>query len=331
MARRLALMVLYFTGVALFFECSARAFLFVDPLFERVLGDDESSYRLNWIRRGHKPGLSYVFDVYHPVRGWALAPNLKELRVFGGKTLNSSSKGTRGREEHDYARAPGRLRVLVFGDSFTFGEEVSDEETYAAVLEQRLPGSEVINCGVHGYGHDQMLLYLEEEGPRYRPDVVILGFVAFDMDRNLLKFRDFAKPRFDLKGGELVLKDNPVPTPEEVLSAEPYRSKFIDLCSMLLERSVFPTSHRRWAKRRLTEALLDAFRKAGAHVHDSVAADVERAADLGEAPALPQFERDLGAGARTGALVAQVDEGLQAGAVQLAEHDLVAGQDGRPL
>jgi hypothetical protein len=262
-ARRVRLVFVYLAGVMAFFECSARAFLYPDVLFERVLGDDESSYRLNWIRRGSEPGLSYVFDVYHPVRGWALAPNLKDLRVFGDRTLNSTSKGTRGRDEHDYARTPGRARILIFGDSFTFGEEVSDEDTYVAALEQMLPGTEVINCGVHGYGHDQMLLYLEEEGLRYRPDVVILGFVAYDMERNLLKFRDFAKPRFELRAGTLVLENTPVPPPEAVRSAEAFRSKFLDLCSMLRERSSRLAGEKREASVRLTRALLDAFRKAG--------------------------------------------------------------------
>ena len=52
----------------------------------------------------------------------------------------------------------------MLGDSFTFGEDVGDDETYSHHLEQLLPGTEVINLGVHGYGHDQMLIYLREEG-----------------------------------------------------------------------------------------------------------------------------------------------------------------------
>ena len=91
--------------------------------------------------------------------------------------------------------------------------------------------------GEHGYGHDQMLLYLEDEGLRYRPDVVVLGFHPFDMERNLLSFRDFAKPRFALEHDALVLRDTPVPTPEAVRAAEPYRSKFWDLLTMLFARS----------------------------------------------------------------------------------------------
>jgi hypothetical protein len=50
-----------------------------------------------------------------------------------------------------------------------------------------------INMGVHGYGHDQMLILFGEEGVKYEPDIVILGFLPLDMARNVLKFRDFAK------------------------------------------------------------------------------------------------------------------------------------------
>lgn len=80
-----------------------------------------------------------------------------------------------------------------------------------------LPHTEVINLGVHGYGHDQMLILLKEEGVKYEPDIVILGFMPIDMSRNLLKFRDFAKPRFILKGGKLKFTGSPVPRPEDIL------------------------------------------------------------------------------------------------------------------
>jgi hypothetical protein len=42
-----------------------------------------------------------------------------------------------------------------------------------------LPHTEVINMGVHGYGHDQMLILFGEEGVKYEPDIVILGFLRF--------------------------------------------------------------------------------------------------------------------------------------------------------
>jgi hypothetical protein len=252
----------YCLGVLVFFEASARLALQWRPFFKRVAGNDDSAWRLRWIsRREESAGpAAYAFDVRHPTRGWALAPGLREVPVFGNKRLNSSSRGIRGTGEPAFEKPPGRRRILAFGDSFTFGEGVSDAETYAAALEDLLPGHEVINFGVHGYGHDQMLLYLREEGVRYHPDVVLLGFVGIDMDRNLLGFRDFAKPHFERTGQGLVLRGTPVPTPEDVLRAEPWRSKLADLWFMMAARVRERVGAVEASAQALTADLLDAFR-----------------------------------------------------------------------
>jgi hypothetical protein len=106
-------------------------------------------------------------------------------------------------------------RIAAVGDSFMFGQCLDDAETIPARLEERLPGSEVINLGVMGYGHGQMLSRLRRDGLRYAPDVVLLGFFAPDMPRNRLFFRDYAKPRYRLRGGELELTNVPVGEPED--------------------------------------------------------------------------------------------------------------------
>lgn len=253
--RRLAFRAVYVLGVAAFLEGSSRVALSVDSMRARILANDESSFRLAWIHRGRVPGIAYAFDLYHPVRGWALAPFLHEADVFGGKVLTSNSRGIRGSSEHA-EKASGR-RILVFGDSFTFGEEVSDDETYAAALGRALPDADVLNMGVHGYGHDQMLLYLREEGHNYHPDLVLLGFLPYDMERNLLQFRDFAKPRFAVEQRRLVLRGTPVPTPEAVRAQEVYRSEFIDLLRILWSRAL--GSDERVVKE-LTSLVLDSFR-----------------------------------------------------------------------
>jgi hypothetical protein len=148
-------------------------------------------------------------------------------------------------------------RVVVLGDSFTFGQDVSDDETYCRQLEQLLPDTEVLNFGVHGYGHDQMLLYLQEEGVKYRPDVVVLGFLYDDMERNLVAFRDYAKPRFEQRDGRLELRNVPVPPPEELLRGEPYRSKFLDLWTILYARWEWRSGAAEARMKRLTVAILD--------------------------------------------------------------------------
>src|SRR5271157_1288672 len=203
-----------------------------------VLGDDNSSWRLFWIilHRQHEEWTG-KYATYHPTRGWAVIPDVKNMTPFGkGKFVNTNSKGLRGKTEYDYSRAPGKQRILVLGDSFTFGTDVSDDETYSHYLEPALPNTEVLNLGVQGYGQDQMLLYLKEEGIKYHPDIVILGFAFMDTYRNLWKFFAFAKPKFEMEADGLKLTNVPVPTPEQVLAEEPYRSKAIDFTVILREK-----------------------------------------------------------------------------------------------
>jgi hypothetical protein len=257
--RRPVLLLLYLGVLALFLEASSRLVFRSEALSARILGNDESSFRLAWIHRGSLPGVAYSFDEYHPTRGWTLLPSIRGALVFGDRTLNTNAQGLRGSTDTPYDRTPGVPRVEVLGDSFTFGEEVSDEEAYPARLARDLPGTEVLNLGQHGYGHDQMLLYLEEEGLRYHPDIVVLGFHPFDMERNILSFRDFAKPRFTLDGGRLVLRNTPVPTPEQVRAEEPYRSKFWDLVTMLGDRTAWISGRKDREMKAVTRAILTRF------------------------------------------------------------------------
>lgn len=217
--------------LALGLEIAARIAFGSAPLSEALLLAPSdvawSSHWKNQHRRG--AGIALPFDVYDPSRGWALRANLHDLSAFGGKTLSSNSRGVRGPREYEYERREGSTRILALGDSYTFGEEVGDDETYSHLLQELVPHSEVINLGVHGYAHDQMLVYLEEEGLKYRPDVVILGYVTYDMRRNLLGFRDYAKPRYELVDGRLELNNVPVPAPESLIQAGLWGPRVVDL------------------------------------------------------------------------------------------------------
>jgi len=183
------------------------------------------------------------------------------VQISDGTTVSSNSHGLRGSMEYSYDKPPGVVRILTFGDSFTFGEQVKDDETWSYDLQRLLPASEVINFGVHGYGHDQILLYLKKEGVKYHPDIVILGFVSLDMDRNVVSFRDYAKPRFILQDGRLVLTNTPVPTVSEVLAGEPWRSKFVDLLTIIYGRYRERSGLQDAERKRLTVALLDEISK----------------------------------------------------------------------
>jgi hypothetical protein len=257
--RRLTALVLYLVVVLVFFELSSRAALSRKDLFRRVAGIDEASSRLRWARReGQGRRLVQPFDVYHPVRGWTLRAGLDNVPAFGDKRLSSTDRGYRGRRDVPATKPAGRIRVAVLGDSFTFGEEVGDEDTWVHQLGVRHPALEPVNLGVHAYGHDQMLLTLREEGPWLQPDIVLLGFVHIDLGRNRTAFFDYAKPHFDLQGQSLVLRNVPVPSPEELRAREPWRSKFLDLLSMLHARLRDRTGLEERARYALGEALLGA-------------------------------------------------------------------------
>lgn len=231
---RILLILVYLAFLAFIFEGSARLVFRIPRFSYRLFLDEDYSWRRDWIQRHPAgTGIYYAFDNYDPSKGWVLKPNLRNVQVFGDRILNTNAQGFRGKRDFSYHKESGRQRILVFGDSFTFGDEVSDDETYSHYLQEMLPGSDVINMGIHGYGHDQMLILLREQGIRYEPDIVIIGFLSVDMPRNLLSFRDFAKPRFVLRDGRLELTNVPVPTPEQVMRWDWTRPRVLDVFSIL--------------------------------------------------------------------------------------------------
>lgn len=104
--------------------------------------------------------------------------------------------------------------VLAVGDSFTFGDEVNDGETWAVQLEGML-SRRVLNAGVPAYGIDQAVLRAEPLLDEYRPSVVILAFISDDISRTEYDYYPYGrgwKPYFELVNGALQLRNTPVPT-----------------------------------------------------------------------------------------------------------------------
>ncbi|HEX6144812.1 MAG TPA: hypothetical protein VFZ01_18995 [Geminicoccaceae bacterium] len=75
----------------------------------------------------------------------------------------------------------------VFGDSFTFGYGVGNEDTWLNLVDQRLgPEIDVLNYGVIGYSLEQMLLALERYRDQIEPgDVVLFAPISDDLERSL--------------------------------------------------------------------------------------------------------------------------------------------------
>lgn len=106
--------------------------------------------------------------------------------------------------------------VLAVGDSFTFGDEVADDETWPARLEQAI-GAPVANGGVFGYGIDQAVLRAERQlsAGSPAPRCVVLALVSDDVSRCELSCRHVYKPWFEIGNDAadfgLVHHHDPVP------------------------------------------------------------------------------------------------------------------------
>jgi hypothetical protein len=127
-----------------------------------------------------------------------------------------------------YEKPPSTFRILLLGDSFMEAAQVDQRETTAAVLESRLRAArpdlnvEVINAGVAGWGTGIEGLYLDNEGYRFEPDLVLVEFfIGNDLHDNYYKLQlagddlDLAvKPYFGLgKDGVVMRRDPPPPPP----------------------------------------------------------------------------------------------------------------------
>jgi lysophospholipase L1-like esterase len=193
--------------------------------------------------------------------------------------VTHNALGFRGPEVSP-AKPPGGIRVLMLGDSFTYGIGVADDESFSARLEALDPRLEVLNTGVNGYGTAQELLLLRDQGLALDPDVVIVNFFWNDVGNNF--GRKF--PLFELKAGELVwpepmVVDEVQPAPKrrqwlrhsyvyrfvsDRLKILSYRLKL--LLNIPLETRDFVLNYEREAAWQLTGALIRAIRDEAASV-----------------------------------------------------------------
>ncbi|HZI94602.1 MAG TPA: GDSL-type esterase/lipase family protein, partial [Patescibacteria group bacterium] len=123
-----------------------------------------------------------------------------------------NSEGWRDRERSP-EKPPGIFRIVVLGDSFTWGHGVEDEEIFTRRLEQKLSGVEVLNMGLSGSSTDQQLLILKRDALAFHPDVVIVMICRNDFLANTGTMEGpYGKPAFVLQqDGSLRLTHVPVP------------------------------------------------------------------------------------------------------------------------
>jgi hypothetical protein len=122
--------------------------------------------------------------------------------------VKNNSVGFRDRN-HGKKEKP---RIVFLGDSFVWGYGVEQEERFTEKLQQLLPGYEIFNFGVSGYGSDQEYLILKKYFYFYKPDIVFLIFCNNDHSGNSsnVRYAGYYKPYFVIQNSKLVLKGVPV-------------------------------------------------------------------------------------------------------------------------
>jgi lysophospholipase L1-like esterase len=119
----------------------------------------------------------------HPTRGYTLRAGYEGESKYG-IPFRVSAQGFRT-PEVAIPKPPGTKRVVVLGDSVTWGAGVREEETFARKLEVMLRSDlscpvEVVNTGISGYGTVQELDVLQNEGLTFEPNVVIVFHIEND-------------------------------------------------------------------------------------------------------------------------------------------------------
>lgn len=170
---------------------------------------------------------------YHPTIGYHFIPGMKARfeHEGGGYLVRINSTGFRSEHEYTKEKTPGKFRILLFGDSFTAGDAVSNKFRFGDVLENLLPDVEVYNFALPGSGTDQHYLIWREIAHEFEHDLVVIAAQVENIRRVAARHRLsilasgeqvlLAKPYFELEAdGKLTLKNTPVPKdplkPEEL-------------------------------------------------------------------------------------------------------------------
>ncbi|HSD10885.1 MAG TPA: hypothetical protein VLF14_07865, partial [Candidatus Binatia bacterium] len=168
--------------------------------YEDLMNADRFNSRLWEVTLKRSPGWAPVGEnrLWGPsrdYRGHELIPfaNL----VFKGARLHTNGWGMRDRE-YTRVKPTGTYRIALLGGSFVMGAGVRDDETFEALLEERLnrelsPRSglhyEILNFAVGGYGPLQRLMTLERKAFSFEPDAVLYVTQAGDLAMEVHQMR----------------------------------------------------------------------------------------------------------------------------------------------
>lgn len=116
------------------------------------------------------------FQQAEPELGWWPKPHAKCSMTILGREIFTEV------DEFGYRLVPGQPAIgdktlAVFGCSFTFGWTLPVEETFCAILQQRLPSWRIENHGMIGFGTAHHHIQIERMLKFESPDYLTIGWV----------------------------------------------------------------------------------------------------------------------------------------------------------
>src|SRR5882724_11543360 len=171
-------LVIYYLSFVMLALGVGEFWLWVEVIRDRTKGYFEGSYTTNHMIADKELGFALT-------PGPRRAQSIKRLR--SGELIYSVTYGINALGLREVARNGAEPPAFFFGDSFTFGEGVDDDDTLPAQF-ARISGHSAFNFGVHGYGPHQFLRMLEiarpeQIGIRKEHAFVVFSLLTTHVDR----------------------------------------------------------------------------------------------------------------------------------------------------
>ena len=122
--------------------------------------------------------------------GYKHLPGKFKVTLNGNYSFNTTHLNNSLRITHPlntYNQSSTKPEMWILGCSFTYGWSLNDRETYAWLLQSKLPQYEIVNFGVNGYGTLHSFIQFKEALKQgNKPKIAVIAYAGFHDRRNTL-------------------------------------------------------------------------------------------------------------------------------------------------